>query len=77
MQAILDGVNELRAEPVTNETLKEFRELQTEEMRTFVRAEHAPLHEAVSNVSQSVANLQKAAVDSGASSPRLRSSRAN
>ena len=58
MQAILDGVNEIRATAVTRATLREFQQLQSEEMRTFVRAETAPLHNAVGQLSQEVVQLR-------------------
>ena len=62
MQAILDGVNDLRANTVTKATLREFHELQAEEMRTFVRAENAPLHHVVGQLSENVTNLARDSV---------------
>ncbi len=58
MQAILDGVNELRATTVTRATLREFQQLQSEEMRTFMRAETAPLHDAVGQLTEDVSELR-------------------
>ncbi len=62
MEAILEGVNELRKNSVTKETLKEFRELHNAEMRAFVRAEAAPLHDAVGRLGHDTQQLSKDAV---------------
>ncbi len=69
MQAILDGVNELRANTVTRATLREFQQLQSEEMRTFVRAETAPLHNAVGQLNDDVSQIraQVAVLEAGSS----------
>ena len=62
MQAILEGVNELRRTSVTKATLAEFRALQSAEMRTFVRAETVPLHNAVGLITQDVGRLAQESI---------------
>ena len=42
--ALLQGVNELRANAVTKQHLQTFHALQSQEMRTYVQAELAPVH---------------------------------
>ena len=61
--AILEGVNELRSSSVTMATLKEFAGFQREEFQTFVRAENAPLHDAVGRLGRDVAHLVKDSVE--------------
>ena len=63
MLLILEGVNELRQNTVTKATLAEFRELQAAEMRTFVRAENAPLHNAVGKLCGDVTRLSQEAIE--------------
>ena len=50
LQAILSGVNELRANAVTRQTLTQFYDLQTEEMRVCVEAETAPMHHGIDRI---------------------------
>ena len=45
--ALLQGVNDLRANAVTRQHLHVFQELQSREMRTYVQAELAPIHNAL------------------------------
>ena len=42
--ALLQGVNDIRANVVTRQQLHAFHELQSTEMRTYVQAELAPIH---------------------------------
>ena len=42
--ALLHGVNDIRANVVTRQQLQAFHELQSTEMRTYVQAELAPIH---------------------------------
>ena len=45
--ALLQGVNDLRANVVTRQQLHVFQELQSPEMRTYVQAELVPIHTAL------------------------------
>ena len=59
LKAILDGVNEIRATAVTREALRSFADLQSAEFRTFVKAENAPIHSAISRLAADVSHLAK------------------
>ena len=58
LQAILQGVNELRANAVTRHTLTQFYELQSEEMRIYVQAETAPMHRNMQQMMQNMGQLE-------------------
>ena len=58
-QALLDGINDIKSNMITRSTLREFHQLQAEEMRTFVRAEMAPLHGAVGQLSDEMTDLKE------------------
>ena len=58
LQAILQGVNDLRANAVTRQTLTQFYELQSVEMRTYVQAELVPVHHGIRAVETSVGQLE-------------------
>ncbi len=63
LQAILAGVNEIRATAVTQQTLREFYALQRAEYQTYVQAENAPLHEGMAQLNRSFAVLAKDAFE--------------
>ena len=73
--ALLQGVNEMRANMVTTQTLAKFHELQSREMQTYVQAELVPIHNGFSQVVARVAALE--AQDRGSSSAGPMSSRMN
>ena len=52
--ALLEGVNEMRANMVTTQTLAKFHELQAREMQTYVQAELLPLHHGLGEVVRTV-----------------------
>ena len=47
--ALLQGVNDLRTNVVTRQQLQAFYELQSKEMRTYVQAELAAIHNTCDN----------------------------
>jgi len=62
MLAILEGVNELRKNPVSKDALKQIVDLQRQEFQSVVQAENEPLHRAVSHLGQSYEQLAQDAV---------------
>ncbi len=62
LKAILEGVNELRANTVTKQTMQEFHMLQRAEYQAFVQAENAPLHNAVDHLSRDMVEIQRGQV---------------
>ncbi len=63
LKAILEGVNEIRANAVTKQTLQELYLLQRSEYQAFVQAETVPLHNAMSHVAHDVVELQRGQVE--------------
>ena len=57
VQAILEGVNELRRNSVDRTVLAEFHELQSQEFQAFVKAENEPLHSSVGCLTSDVQAL--------------------
>ena len=55
--ALLQGVNDLRANVVTRKQLQEFHELQASEMRTYVQAELEPIHNTLRHHSAHVGSI--------------------
>ena len=55
--ALLQGVNDLRANVVTRHQLQAFHDLQTTEMRTYVQAELVPVHESFGQVSAQIGSI--------------------
>ena len=68
LQAILDGVNELREKAVTHEDLQKYHKLQSEELALFVKAETEPLHAGIERLGE---NLQQLAKDAQQTRERL------
>ncbi len=62
LKAILEGVNEIRANAVTKQTMQELYLLQRAEYQAFVQAETAPLHSAVGHIARDVVELQRGQV---------------
>ena len=62
LKAILEGVNEIRANAVTKQTMQELYLLQRAEYQAFVQAETAPLHNAVGHIARDVVELQRGQV---------------
>ena len=52
--ALLQRINELRANVVTREQLQNFQQLQLQEMRAYVQAELAQVHSAVNQISSQI-----------------------
>ena len=52
LQAVVSGVNELRANAVTRQTLTKLYEFQSEEMRVYVQAETTPMHHGIDRIAK-------------------------
>ena len=52
--ALLQSVNDIRANVVTRQQLQAFHDMQATEMRTYVQAELAPIHNALRHQSAHV-----------------------
>ena len=55
--ALISGVNELRANAVTRQSLTQFYQLQSRAMQAYVQAETAPLHRGVAEIVSEVTQL--------------------
>ena len=55
--ALLQGVNDIRANVVTRQQLQAFHDLQATEMRTYVQAELAPVHNTLRQYSADVGSM--------------------
>ena len=55
--ALLQGVNDIRANAVTRQQLQAFHDLQATEMRTYVQAELAPVHNTLRQYSADVGSV--------------------
>ncbi len=82
LAVILEGVNEIRANAVTKDVLKSYHDKLSDEFKTYVLAETAPLHTGMQHLSEEVAATKsrlsqlEARMDSGQSGPGTSSRRA-